>query len=424
MAYQTPRGTVDILPEDQPYWNRVKVAGHEIARRFGYRQIDTPIFEDASLFVRGVGEGTDIVEKEMYTFEDRSGDLMTLRPEGTAPVCRAYIQHGMQALPQPVRLFYITPIFRYERPQAGRYRQHWQFGCEALGDPDPVVDTEVIQLVWAYMRELGLRDLTLQLNSIGDSESRPAYLQKLVEYYAPHTSAICGDCRVRIEKNPLRLLDCKVESCQPIIQDAPHITDYLNEASQQHFDKLRRYLDLSDIPYVINHRLVRGLDYYTRTVFEVFPEREGSQSAVAAGGRYDGLIEQLGGKPTPGVGFGSGIERAVLELKRQEEANIEPGRMDAFFVHMGEQPKEAATWLASQLRQRGISAQVATGERSLRAQMRAANQANARFALIIGDDEMAGSTVQEVRPMVRDLSTGAQQTMGLEEIVSALTRTA
>ena len=420
MQYQAPRGTVDILPEDQVYWDRVKAAARVVTQQFGYRQIDTPTFEDAGLFVRGIGEGTDIVEKEMYTFEDRGGSLITLRPEGTASVCRAYLQHGMHALPQPVRLFYITPIFRYERPQAGRFRQHWQFGCEAIGDPDPVVDAETIQLAWAYFGELGFSDLTLYVNSIGSRQGREKYLERLVDFYNPKMDSICNDCRVRLKKNPLRLLDCKQESCQPFIEDAPHVTDYLDADSQEHFDDVRRYLELSEIPFTLNHRLVRGLDYYAHTVFEIFPKQEGSQSAMAGGGRYDGLIEQIGGNSVPAVGFGSGIERAVLELKQQENPDTYSEQIDAFIAYLGSPAKNAAVWLLGALRKHNVSAQIATGSRSLRAQLRTANQINARFAIIIGDDELSGSQIDEVKPVVRDLASGEQNSMTVEALIQRI----
>jgi histidyl-tRNA synthetase len=324
-------------------------------------------------------------------------------------------------MPQPVRLFYVTPIFRYERPQAGRYRQHHQFGCEAIGDADPLVDAEVIQLAWTYLNKLGVTDLTLYLNSIGQGEDRKAYLKELVSYYTPFADRLCRDCKVRLVKNPLRLLDCKEESCQPIIHGAPRITDFLDDASREHFAAVQRYLGLAGIPFILNPRLVRGLDYYTRTTFEIFPSgREGSQSAVAAGGRYDGLMEQLGGPATPAVGFGSGIERAVLLLKKQEGGQIAAPRLDVYITHMGPRGKDAAVWLAGRLRAQGVSTQVSTGERSLRAQLRAANTANARYAFVIGDDEFSGPDLQDVRPVVRNLETGVQTPMSLPEFLVSL----
>ncbi len=409
--FQTVRGTTDALPDDQPYWDWVRTTAQEIARRFAFRRIDTPVFEETALFTRTVGEGTDIVEKEMYTFRDRGDDLLTLRPEGTAPVCRAYIQHGMHTLPQPVRAFYITPIFRYERPQAGRLRQHHQFGVEAIGDPNPEIDAEVIHLLWSLLEELGLTSLTLRLNSIGDANCRPQYLESLREHYSTRLDDVCADCRVRYEKNTLRLLDCKQERCQPIINDAPTPMDWLCDPCADHFARLRALLDLWGIPYDITPTLVRGLDYYTRTVFEVHPRIPGSQTALGAGGRYDGLIEQLGGAPTPGVGFGSGIERIIMNLRAAELTPPErlTPRPDLYIIHLGESAHTLSLRLAASLRRAGVDVTLPTGSRSLRAQLRSAAAANARHALIVGDDEMKrGSAV------LRALDTGEQDDVPLD----------
>ncbi len=409
--FQTVRGTTDALPDDQPYWDWVRDAAQRIAHRFGFRRIDTPVFEETALFVRTVGEGTDIVEKEMYTFTDRGDDMLTLRPEGTAPVCRAYIQHGMHTLPQPVRAFYITPIFRYERPQSGRLRQHHQFGVEAIGDPNPEIDAEVIHLLWSLFSELGLTNLTLHVNSIGDQDCRPRYLESLRDYYSTRLDDLCADCHTRYEKNALRLLDCKEDRCQPIIQGAPTPADSLCDECADHFTRLRSLLELWGIPYTVTPRLVRGLDYYTRTVFEIHPAVEGSQTALGAGGRYDGLIEQLGGAPTPGVGFGSGIERIIMNLR---EAGFTPPesvspRTDLYIAYLGEAAHDHALRLAATLRGAGLSVSLPTGSRSLRAQLRAAGAANARHALIIGDDEVAAGTAT-----LRSLDTGEQTTITLD----------
>ena len=411
--FQTVRGTNDTLPDDQPYWDWVRAAAQSVAHRFGFRRIDTPVFEETALFVRTVGEGTDIVEKEMYTFTDRGDDMLTLRPEGTAPVCRAYIQHGMHTLPQPVRAFYITPIFRYERPQSGRLRQHHQFGVEAIGDPNPEIDAEVIHVLWSLLRELGLTNLTLHVNSIGcgNEDCRPRYLKSLREHYSDRLDNTCEDCHTRYEKNALRLLDCKEERCQPVIRGAPTPTDSLCQDCADHFERLRALLDLWEIPYTITPRLVRGLDYYTRTVFEVHPAVEGSQTALGAGGRYDGLIEQLGGSPTPGVGFGSGIERIIMNLR---EAGLAPpdglsARTDLYIVYLGETAHGHALRLAAELRQSGVSVSLPTGSRSLRAQLRSASAANARYALIIGDDEVAKGAAA-----LRDLDTSEQNDVSLD----------
>ena len=414
-TYRTPRGAADILPGDQPYWDWVRDTAREAARRFGYERIDTPVFEETSVFVRTVGEGTDIVEKEMYTFLDRGDERLTLRPEGTAPVCRAYLQHGMHALPQPVRMFYIAPIFRYERPQTGRYRQHWQFGAEAIGDANPEVDAETVHLLWSFLADLGLRDLSLRINSIGDGACRPAYLDAVRTHYEPRLQAVCDDCRVRYEKNPLRLLDCKQDRCQPVIADAPQVAAMLCGPCAEHFERVRSVVDLWDIPYEVAPRLVRGLDYYTRTVFEVHPAAEGSQTALGAGGRYDGLIEQLGGRPTPGVGFGAGIERMILNLKA---AGLEPpgaARPDVFLVYLGEQAHTAALGLAAELRSNGLSVQVPSGARSLRAQLRAADTSRAPTAVIIGNDELAQGAAT-----VRDLGNGEQRPVAMDRLAAEL----
>ena len=339
MRFQAPRGTTDILPADQPYRSYVDNTAEAVSEAFGYSRVDTPAFEDTALFTRGVGADTDVVEKEMYTFEDRGGDSLTLKPEGTAPVCRAYIEHGMHNLPQPVRLYYLAWGFRYERPQAGRFRQHHAFGVEAIGDASPQVDAEVIELGWAYLHRLGLRRLSLKINSIGDGKCRPAYLEALRAYYAEHINEMCSDCKARFSRSPLRLLDDKRESCQRFALAAPRSVDHLCDGCSGHWNELLEYLDgmaetYAGFGYEIDHRLVRGLDYYTRTVFEIQPPEEGAQSTILAGGRYDGLIEQIGGPPTPGVGFGCGRERVILNLRRQKiEAPSEP-RLDLVVAHI------------------------------------------------------------------------------------------
>ena len=412
MRYRAPRGTQDVLPEEQSHWDYVTTSAREQARRFGYGRIDTPVFEHTGLFLRGVGEGTDIVEKETYTFPDRSGEEMTLRPEGTASVCRAYLEHGMQNRPQPVRVHYFCPIFRYDRPQAGRLRQHHQFGVEAIGDGDPAVDAEVIELGWRFTESLGLKGLSLAINSIGDRESRPAYLAALKAHYAPALDRVCPDCRMRYGRNPLRMLDCKRSDfdCQEMIATAPRIVDNLNAACDAHFTQVQRHLEALSIPFHVNPTLVRGLDYYTRTVFEILPPGEGAQSVVLGGGRYDGLIELLGGRPTPGIGFGSGIERLILNVKRQEAAQAAPeaGGVDAVVVGLGDAAAAAAVKLASDLRRQGLTAVLAPQGRSLRGQMRHATALKATYALILGEDELAHGAVQ-----VKDLASGAQRAVAI-----------
>ncbi|MBI4201162.1 MAG: histidine--tRNA ligase [Chloroflexi bacterium] len=413
--YKAPRGTVDLLPNDQKYWRYVERHAADVCRRFGYQRIDTPAFEAAELFVRGVGEQTDVVQKETYTFPDRGEELLTLRPEGTAPVCRAYLQHGMANLPQPVRLYYFCPIFRYERPQAGRYRQHHQFGIECIGDADPLIDTEVIQVAWTVTLELGLKDLVLVINSIGDANCRPAYHMALRTYYEGHLDRVCDDCRARYKRNPLRLLDCKQEVCQPYIRSAPHSTDHLCAPCREHWDSLQRYLKELRIPYQIDHRLVRGLDYYTRTVFEIQPPEEGGQSTIVGGGRYDGLIQQLGGRPTPGIGFGSGMERLILNLRRQEMPVPEESPRPIVVLPMGEAALAIGLDLAARLRTAGFTALLAGASKSLRSQMRYASALQARFAVVLGDREMAQGAA-----IVRDMDQGAQQKVPQNDLIAYL----
>jgi len=414
--YRAPRGTQDVLPADQPWWDSVWQTAGRLCDAFGYARLETPVFEEASLFTRGVGEVTDIVQKEMYVFQDRGGQELALRPEGTAPVCRAYLQHGMHVLPQPVRLWYWCPIFRYDRPQAGRYRQHTQFGIEAIGEAGASVDAEVIELLWRLYEELGLTNLTLHLNSIGDPACRPRFLQALRDYYRDKLKLVCNDCEGRYERNPLRLLDCKQERCQPVIAAAPPFTDYLCDACADHFAHLRSYLEEVSIPYTINSRLVRGLDYYTRTVFEVQPPDEGAQSSIGGGGRYDGLIEQLGGRPTPGIGFGCGVERVIINLKRQADARREAPlpdsrRLQVYVAVQAADARSCAFKLASDLRRNGVSALVGSGHRSLKAQMRQADALGAAYVAIIGERELRDGVVT-----LRRLADGTQETVALGDV--------
>ena len=415
--FRAPRGTTDLLPQEQKYWRYIQSKAAEIAQRFGYGRIDSPAFEDSGLFIRSVGEGTDIVEKEMYTFEDRGGDNLTLRPEGTAPVCRAYLEHGMHNLPQPVRMYYFCPVFRYERPQAGRFRQHHQFGVEVIGDPDPSVDAEVIELAWRFMDSLGLTDISLLINSIGDAVCRPAFIDQLKAYYTGHHDRLCPDCRQRLDRNPLRLLDCKVVTCRALGEAAPRSVDLLCPECQDHWDKLRSYLEAVEIPYQVDHRLVRGLDYYTRTVFEIQPGDVGAQSTICGGGRYDGLIEQIGGRATPGIGFGSGIERLTLNLKRAEIPVPDEPQPQYLVVNVGDAARPAAQELAANIRKLGIGAILANGSRALRGQMRQANALGIPYALVLGDDE-----IQRGEVMLRSMSDSSQRAIPLplflEELAS------
>ncbi|MEC8958553.1 MAG: histidine--tRNA ligase [Chloroflexota bacterium] len=416
-SFQAPRGTADHLPQEQKYWRYIESKATDVATRFGFGRIDTPTFEDSNLFIRSVGEGTDIVEKEMYTFDDRGGDSITLRPEGTAPVCRAYLEHGMHNLPQPVRMYYFCPVFRYERPQAGRFRQHHQFGVEVLGDADPSVDVEVIEVAWELMIGLGLNEINLLINNVGDAQCRPAYVAKLKEYYSRHQASLCLDCKARLERNPLRLLDCKVETCHAIGNDAPRSAENLCEECSDHWTKLLSYLDIMQLPYQIDHRLVRGLDYYTRTVFEVQPVDGGGQSTICGGGRYDGLITELGGRETPGIGFATGLERLTLNLKRSEVQVPDIPSPKYLVANVGDSARNAALELSVNLRRAGVGAILSSGSRGLRGQMRQANALEIPYALILGDDELEKGEV-----VVRDMESSVQESKPLAEFMEEVSK--
>ncbi|MBN1862141.1 MAG: histidine--tRNA ligase [Dehalococcoidales bacterium] len=413
--YRAPRGTSDILPQEQAYWRYVESRAVSLGELYGYQRIDTPTFEDVGLFSRSIGEGTDIVEKEMYTFEDKGGNRLTLRAEGTAPVCRAYLEHGMHNLPQPVKLYYVAPIFRYERPQAGRYREHYQFGCEALGDGSPALDAEVIDLAWQLFISLGLANLALKLNSIGCQKCRPQYLDTLKNYYAGYAGELCRDCKSRLKRNPLRLLDCKQPQCQAAADSAPKSSDYLCPECAGHFSQLKGYLERLKLPFEVSHRLVRGLDYYTRTVFEIQPESAGAQSTIGGGGRYDDLIGELGGRPTPAIGFATGLERIILNLKEQGIAVPPLAGPTVFVAYIGDAARDEAVALAAGMRRAGIGVIGAAGDKSLKAQLRQANSLGAGYAVIIGDEEIAAGTV-----VLRDMTTSAQETVPLNELEGRL----
>ncbi|MFC2047633.1 histidine--tRNA ligase [Chloroflexota bacterium] len=414
--YRAPRGTSDILPKEQAYWLHIEQKVASTCQLYGYERIDAPTFEDSRLFIRSVGEGTDIVEKEMYTFEDRGGNKITLRPEGTAPVCRAYLEHGLHNLPQPVKLYYIASIFRYERPQAGRYRQHYQFGYEAIGDDDPALDAEVIDMAWQFFTSLDLKHLSLNLNSIGCKKCRPEYLTILKDYYANYTGDLCSDCKTRFTRNPLRLLDCKQASCQQIADSAPQSADYLCPQCDTHFNQLKKYLGLLELPFKINRFLVRGLDYYTRTVFEIQPDAEGAQTTIGGGGRYDDLIEELGGKPTPAIGFATGIERIILNLKKQK-VHIPPlPKPQVFIAYVGDEAREEAIKLASTLRQTSIGVIEALSNKSLKAQLRQANTIGTRYTVIIGEEEVKNGTV-----ILRNMSSAQQKAIPRHQLQGQLT---
>ena len=416
--FQAPRGTSDVLPEEQQLWDLFRHKVQHTTSKFGYGRVDTPLFEDARLFVRGVGKLTDIVEKETYTFEDRGGDLLTLRPEGTAPVCRAYLEHGMHNLPQPVRLHYIGPLFRYERPQAGRFRQHHQFGIEAIGDGDPSVDVEVIEVAWRLLENLGVSKLSLLINSIGDLKCRPTYINELQNYYRPNINRICTDCVRRLDSNPLRLLDCKEKSCESVISEAPGSVERLCEECSAHWNSLLSNLNAIGIPYRTDKRLVRGFDYYNRTVFEIIPPLDGRQNTIVGGGRYDGLIEELGGPPTPGVGFGMGIERVLVNLRDQVLPNLQNPKASILVAYLGTSAKESGLMLSSTLRQKGIPTVLAPSGKSLKSQLRHASHIKSTHVIIIGDRELSTGTV-----ILRNLDKSEQQEIRREDLPMILEKT-
>ncbi len=401
---QAPRGMSDVLPEDEPLWRFVRDTAERVARSFDYRLISTPIVEDVRVFARTAGDESDIVSKEMYVFEDRGGGELALRPEGTAAVCRAYIEHGMGSRPQPVRLYYFGPMFRYDRPQAGRYRQLWQFGVECIGDPSPAADAEIIELQHTFFREVGLirtdvadtsQNLVLRINSIGTAETRRIYVDVLREHLRPHLADLSHDSQRRFETNVLRILDSKEDADHPALRSAPSILDYLTGEDAEHFAEVRSLLDASGIPYEVAPHIVRGLDYYARTVWEFEPPAdEGQQGTVSAGGRYDGLIELLGGPSTPGTGTAMGVERTVLNLRAR---GIEPpsdAAVDVVTIPLGEHGPAAALRLAQSLRSAGLTVRAGIPGRSLRAQLRGADAAGARYAAILGNDEAARGVVQ------------------------------
>jgi len=408
------RGVRDILPAESPRWQRVEAAARGVFEAYGYREIRVPLFERTELFSRGIGDETDIVKKEMYTFEDRGGDSLTLRPEATACVLRAYIEHGFQVEPKPVRLYTMGPMFRYERPQAGRYRQFHQANVEALGETHPTLDAEVIAMLMDFFGALGMADrLELHVNSIGDSGTRPIYISKLVEYLGPYRSELCAECQVRLDRNPLRILDCKTSGCQPIIEKAPSILDSLSPEASHHFDSVRRSLDAMGVDHKVDPRLVRGLDYYVRTTFEVLTTELGAQNAVAGGGRYDGLIAQLGGPADPGIGFAIGLERVVLLLGEEVGAT---GPV-ALLIPLGEAALQRLLPVARRVRQEGVPVELGYGLRKLPRELERANRLGASWAVIAGDNELARGEA-----VVREMSSGAQRQVPLDTLVEEILR--
>jgi histidyl-tRNA synthetase len=412
MPIRAVRGVRDILPREAARWRRVEAAARRVFEAYGYREIRLPVFERTELFARGIGEDTDVVRKEMYTFEDRGGDSLTLRPEATASLVRAYIEHGMHVLPKPVKLYTLGPMFRYERPQAGRYRQFHQANVEALGETHPALDAEVIAMLLDFFGALGLAErLELHVNSLGDHGTRAAYGARLREYLAPLEERLCAECRERLARNPLRVLDCKVPDCQPVIEKAPSILDALPAGAAEHFEQVKRALDALGVRYVVNPRLVRGLDYYVRTTFELKTTALGAQDAVAGGGRYDGLIEQLEGPPDPGIGFAIGLERVVLLLGEGEETAAPL----ALLIPLGEAALRRLLPVARRARQAGVQVELGYGARKLPKELERANRLGADWTVIAGDNELA-----QGEAVLKEMKTGAQRRVALDRLAEEL----
>ncbi|MDE6210428.1 MAG: histidine--tRNA ligase [Clostridia bacterium] len=407
-----PKGTKDVLPSESYKWHYIENAVREVARLFGANEVRTPTFEHTELFLRGVGDTTDIVNKEMYTFEDKGNRSITLKPEGTAGVARAFIENSLFNAPQPTKMYYITPVFRYERPQAGRLREHHQFGVEFYGSFAPQADVEVMSLAKSIFAKLGIKDLQLNINSIGCKSCRKDYNKALKDYFSSKIDKMCSTCKDRLDKNPLRILDCKEETCKAIVKDAPSTIDYLCDDCKLHHESVCKGLTSIGLDYVVNPRIVRGLDYYTRTVFEFISTGIGAQGTVCGGGRYNDLVEQVGGKSTPAVGFGMGIERLIMVLESLGLSFGEPYTPAVYIAPMCEEAKDVALVIANNLRANGISAEFDIMDRSFKAQMKYADKLSAQFVAIIGEDELKADKVA-----IKNMKTGEQESVERDKLV-------
>lgn len=412
-----PRGTKDILPDSSGYWQYIEKTARDVCRSFAYQEIRTPVFEHTELFLRGIGETTDIVEKEMYTFTDRGGRSLTLRPENTAATVRSFLENKLYAGPLPAKLFYMGPMFRYDRPQAGRYRQFHQFGIEALGAKGPAVDAEIIILAVTFFQRLGLNDLKLYINSVGCPECRPVYRKRLQDFLADKLPELCSDCQSRFDRNPMRILDCKKETCTNLSAGAPEVIDCLCDECREHFSQLKVLLTAAGIDYQLNPRLVRGLDYYTKTAFEIQYAPLGAQSAVCGGGRYDGLVAECGGQPTPGIGLAIGLERVMLALEKQKLLPDTTGDIDVFVAPMGKDMQSYAFRLLCDLRQTGLRADMDYMDRSIKAQLKHANKYPARYVAIVGETEMADGKV-----MLKNMHSGEQELVAVADVTGKIQR--
>lgn len=414
---QIPKGTKDVLPKQSYLWQYVENTARETAEAFGFREIRTPVFEHTELFLRGVGDTSDIVNKEMYTFLDKGNRSVTLKPEGTAGVARSFIENGLINDGLPAKMYYFSPAFRYERPQAGRLREHHQFGVELYGAAGAQADAEVITLVDAFYRKLGLKEVRLELNSIGCKECRAAYNAALKEYFAPRLSEMCEDCNARFSKNPMRIIDCKNEKCKAHTAGAPRMLDYLCPDCRAHFEEVKRLLDGAGVKYEVNPSIVRGLDYYSRTVFEFVTSAAGAQGTVCGGGRYDTLLEQIGGKAVPAVGFGGGIERLLMVMEAEGAALPEPKHIACYLAGMDDKSREKAFLLANELRRAGVSAETDLMERSVKAQFKYADKIGARFVAVIGENELNEGAAE-----VKDMKTSSSEKVKFEELRQYLLR--
>lgn len=412
MKVKAMRGTKDIFAGDAKKYNHIVSLASDFFEKYGLNRIITPIFEETALFKRGIGEGTDIVDKEMYTFEDKGGRSCTLRPEGTASVVRAYLEHKIYGSEDLTKWYYHGPMFRYERPQAGRYREFNQIGVEILGKKDPIVDAEIIAMAYSFLEKLNLEDLELQINTIGGSDTRKKFRGALITYLSDKKSELCADCQNRYEKNPLRVLDCKVDTNSQLIKNAPTLIDYLSDEESKHFEEVKKYLELFGIKYKINNKLVRGLDYYSNTVFEIVTNKLGAQGTVLAGGRYDNLIEQIGGKSTPAFGFAAGVERLMLLISENFESS---NGIKLSLLWLGAECKEKAFFLAQNLRKEGIKVDIEYENKSLKAQMKKADKSNSDYVLIIGEDELKDNNV-----ILKNLKSKEQEKCNLNDIVERL----
>ena len=421
MRYRRPKGTYDVYPggrephEKPELWAWVEGVTRDFFRRYNYTEVRLPVFEEEALYVRSVGEASDIVRKEMFVFRDKGGRELALRPEGTAGVVRAYVEHGLYKLAQPLKMWYLGPMFRHERQQKGRYRQHMQVGAEVLGSADPLVDVEAIALLYEFHRTLGVKDEVVYLNNLGDVETRRRYVPELHAFLQKNVSQLDPDSKARLETNPLRTFDSKDKNTQALLAEAPLIGGFLSEEARGHFDAVKEGLKVIGVPYVVDERLVRGLDYYTLTVFEAKSAALGAQDTVGAGGRYNGLVEELGGPNLPGMGFGTGIERILLAASAPEQGHL----VDVFFVALSPEARLPAFALAASLRAEGLSCDLDYMDRSAKGQFKQADRAGARFALVLGEEELAAGVCS-----LRDMTSGEQQTIsiveGLDELLRAL----